>query len=255
MRQFFKLILSIAIICVAQQITYAQNTEKETTYQIEEAATFQIEKETTYQIKTYYNFVHSSFEFGPTTEEQPRVFEFANTDFGYITPAFTIVKKQMRHEIELSAFRVKRDRDFEGVTEELEGYIIPVEGSRDWRVNIGLRYEFAFNLLQEKLRHGLFVGASAEPYFDYWNFLPATSADFPTNDRVFGTRLHLIPRYTFDISRRWFVDVNFPIEMMDAFVHRSYSGNPTLSERVGIDTQANFFDKVFRFRIGIGLKL
>jgi len=239
MRQFFKLMLLFGFICFAQKNIYAQETEEEIVY----------------QIKMYYNFVHSSFEYEPTAENLLRVYESEETDFGYITPALTITKNRMKHEIELSALRVKRDEDFEGI--DAGGSIIPVEGSLDWQIDVGLRYEFMLNFLRDELRHGLFVGTSVAPYFNYWNTVPKTSASFPANTKVFGTRLHLIPRYTYDISKKWFVDVNFPIEVVDAFVHRNYWGNPILSsnERVRTDIQANFFDNVFRFRIGIGLKL
>lgn len=239
MKHFFKLMLLLGFICTAQQITYAQ----------------EIEKSKDYQIKMYYNFVHSSFEFEPTAEDLLRIFESEETDFGYITPALTITKNKMRYEMEISKLRVRQNSSFEGV--DAGGSVIPIEGSSDWQVNVGLRYEFAINLLCEKLGHGLFIGVSAEPYFDYWSTVPKINTSFPGNTKIFGTRLHLIPRYTYDINKRWLVDVNFPIEIVDAFIHRNYRGSPILSmdERVETDIQADFFDNVFRFRIGIGLKL
>ena len=240
MKMYFRLFLLLAVIGFTQQSGYAQQTEKASSY----------------QVKMYYNSYHSSGEFGPTIDEPLGVYEYASADFGRITPAFVITKNRIRHEMELSNFGIKRDKNFEGIT-DVEGVIIPVEGEHIWAVNVGLRYEFAFNLLKEELRHGLFVGASVQPYFDYLNTKPITSASFPTDTKIFGTKLHLIPRYTYDIGKKWFLDVNFPIEAMNILAYRLHTQNPILSEqdRIVSDVQGDFFAEIFQFRIGIGLKL
>jgi len=236
MKNFFKLILLIGIICTVQQISYAQKTN--------------------YQIKGYYNFLHTSYEANYGDPALSQVVEHASTNFGVITPAFVVAKNKVRHEIELSNFRINNNKNV--VTAPVSnGGTVTVSGSNVFNIYIGIRYEFAFNLLDAKSSHGLFFGASVQPYLDYVRTVPKTNASFPIRTSYLGTRLHLIPRYTYDISKKWLIDVNFPIEITDLLEHRQYREDLAIPERLRCQrgTQTNFFDKVFQFRIGIGLKL
>jgi len=238
MRHYYKLILLMCIVCTVQQISYAQKTN--------------------YQINAYFNFSSFSEETVTTdsSAQKTTIWERSATGFGLITPAFIITKNRVRHEIELSNFGINRNKDIQSATIfGEESY--PFRGTRYWDINVGIRYEFAFNLLDAESSSGLFLGTSIQPYLDYVRTLPVTSASFPIRNRQLGTRLHLIPRYTYNIGEKWLVDVNFPIEIIDAFQVRQYVDNPTLTEaqKVNGSAQTNFFDNIFRFRIGIGLKL
>ena len=236
MKQFFKLILLISVICMAQKVSYAQKTN--------------------YQIKVYYNFLHTSSEtdYGDPTLSQVR--ERASTNFGVVIPAFVVAKNKARHEIELSNFRINNSKNV--VTAPASnGGTVAISGVRVLYIHMAVRYEFAFNLLDTKSLSGLFLGASVQPFIDYARSIPETSLSFPIRNRQLGARLHLIPRYTYDIGKRWFIDVNFPINMVVAGHDGQRVENPVLTTKQqcngGFDT--DFFNNIFQVRIGIGLKL
>lgn len=203
----------------------------------------QEEKNTEYALKLYHNYFLSvnKSEYNSTK----RVYSNA----GNITPSFLISKPKTFHEIELADLRFGRwRRTYE--TDSIGGNA----DRRSYDFRLQLKYEYGVNLLtiKEKLRFSL--SAAAEPFLVFYR--DVDNLDDRLSKRVAGgTRLFLIPRGTYSIGKRWFVDVNFPIEMMYFEAARLYRDPPLQGENVFTNSYVNFFDNVLRFRVGIGLKL
>jgi len=96
--------------------------------------------------------------------------------------------------------------------------------------------------------------ASAEPYFSHLKTTIERDDTTLSMNNIVGGRLFLIPRFMHPIGDRWFVDVNFPVEMMHIYWKRSYYERSE-SESSSSHSYASFFGDLLRFRIGIGLKL
>ena len=191
----------------------------------------QEEKERQYAVKLYYNY-------------QPNTTSF-------LTPSLFIQKRKASHEFELSQLGL-------GIRNEIDTreYDSGEEVLRrtDSYFSIGLKYEYGMKFLGISEKFDFSLHASAEPYFNIYK-----SDIEPDNERLrrgstVGGRLYLIPRGTYMISDRWFLDVNFPIEMMD-IVSAKYQYNASDNEQTSIRNTLSFFDSTLRFRVGIGLKL
>ena len=123
--------------------------------------------------------------------------------------------------------------------------------------NLNLRYEFNYKVLGIKDRLTLFLGASAEPYLELINVEPIISTSFDTKNQYLGSKVYITPRITYDFSKRFYIDLNFPIELANFYWNSSKIENPTLPEDIQKSTKFNsdYFNEVFRFRLGIGVKI
>ncbi len=191
----------------------------------------QEEKKTTYALKLYYN-------------HQPNAANF-------LTPSLFIQKKKASHEFELSqlGLGIGNEIDIDGYNGGEDDF-----ERTDAYFSIGLKYEYGMKFLNINEKFDFSLHASAEPYFNIYKSSVAPYNERHRNGRILGGRFSLIPRATYTISDRWFVDVNFPIELVDVVSakHRYIvSGN----DRTSIRNSLSFFDRTLRLRVGIGLKL
>lgn len=225
MKCIFKMTLLAAIFCCLNPL-FAQE-----------------EKTTEYSLKLYHNYFLSvnKSEYNSTMN--------VSSNAGSITPSFLISKPKTFHEIELAYLRSGRWRQtYE--TDSISGN----PDRRSYSFKLQLKYEYGVNLLtvKEKLRFSL--SAAAEPFLIFDR--DVDNLDDRLSRRVGGgTLLFLIPRGTYSIGKRWFVDVNFPVEMMQFYAYRGYIAPPLQGENVFTNSYVNFFDNILRFRVGIGLKL
>jgi len=206
----------------------------------------QEEKNTQYRFKVYYNFNYINLEIGASYQDK-------SSHFGAITPSFVISKPRVSHEIEISQFNIKKNYYDEG---EISSNLTSPRERKSLQLQWNMRYEYAINILKIK-RYQLSVAASAEPYLDFFKYTSLTPADFPSKLTIIGNKFHLIPRATFALNDKLFIDVNIPIEIMNTYKTTSYLENPAWAEenrRISY-TRSNFFDSVFRFRVGLGFNL
>lgn len=193
----------------------------------------QEEKTTQYAVKLYYNY-------------QPNA-------MSYLTPSLSIQKPKASHEFELSRLRVGTSNRVY-VTEGDSGQDV-FDSRYDYNFGIRLKYEYGFKFLAINEKINFSLHASAEPYFNF--FKTDNNSDIQGRSgsgSTIGGQLHLIPRGIYDISERWFIDVNFPIELMNIYRTKSYSRTQGY-ERLSRQNNFNFFDNLLRMRVGIGLKL
>jgi len=182
----------------------------------------QEEKNTQYQFKVYSNIEYTS------VKNVDVYYKSKSFNFGNITPSFIISKPKVSHEIGISRLSIGQRNYEQG---EVSGSILMVtEGSNSTHFYLNMRYEYIVNLMKIKNKHQLSIAASAEPYIEYGKSIPRTSASFPVRYSTLGNKLHLIPRVTFPLSKRLFLDVNMPIEMMHLYRAITYTENPALTE-------------------------
>lgn len=214
----------------------------------------QEEKNTQYQFKVYSNFEYKLSKLEDVFNSD--TYESRSLHFGHITPSFVISKPRMSHEIGISRLHIGQNSDRKEETLS-DGSVIVEEGVKRTQFYLNIRYEYALNLVKIKKKHQLSIAASAEPYIQFDKSVPRTSVSFPNKFTAFGSKLHLIPRATFSLSDRLFLDVNAPIEIMDVYRLRNYTDNPTFTEsqREYTDTRSEFLDSVLRFRVGLGFNL
>ena len=172
------------------------------------------------------------------------------TDF--LTPSLFIQKKKTSHEFELSqlglGIRNEIDtREYDSGTDSLRRI--------DAYFGIRLKYEYGIKFLTINEKSGFSLHASAEPYFNIYKSNQEPDNEILRSGSTIGGRLYLIPRGTYMISDRWFIDVNFPIEMMNIVRSKSLYNTSLEDERTSIRNTLSFFDNALRFRVGLGLRL
>jgi hypothetical protein len=167
-------------------------------------------------------------------------------------------KKNNFHEIELTNFILgkltsnkenKSDTTINGQTKI--GYDLVT-------TFISARYEYILNFNKSKDRKLVpSLGFSINPYYKQNNYSPKISSSYATSEIYFGAKVFLIPRLTYYLSSRFFIDVNIPICFLDSYYLIDKEDNPAvpLQERTISTFNFNGFPKIFGGRIGVGLKL
>jgi len=209
----------------------------------------QEEKNTQYQFK-----MHSNFEYTLTNSFD--IVKYKTFQFD-ITPSFVISKPKVSHEIGISKLRTGNESRYKKEEILADGSVIAAEETKLSHFYLNIRYEYGLNLIKINKQHQLSIAASVEPYIRFNKFVPRVSTSFPNQLTTLGSKLHLIPRATFTLSDRLFLDVNIPVEIVDVHRFRSYNDNPTYTEeqKTYTDTRSKFLDSVFRFRVGLGFNL
>jgi len=191
------------------------------------------EKTTQYTLKMYYNNSRQNAS-------------------GYLTPAFSIVKSKTSHEFELSQLKIGINNRAEVIG--YDGQDISSHRRNTSNFNIRLKYEYGIKFLTINEKFDFSLHASAEPYFNYSKTTTERDDKILSRNNSVGGRLFVIPRVIHPIGKKWFVDVNFPVEMMHIYRGQNYIDGPG-SERSSSYSYTGFFGDLLRLRIGIGLKL
>jgi hypothetical protein len=185
----------------------------------------------------------------------------ANSTLQYIHPTIAFqwrTKKQNFREIELINFYVNKK------TESLEqldsnGNVDNVLSKRDvYSSGISMRYEYT--VIFKKLKASNFVPSisyAASAYFNHDQFVPKSSNAFKNIQSTLGARGFIIPRLTYFVGSKLFVDLNVPICIMDLYYHVNENENPGIPLNQQRISNINFelFPKVISVRLGVGIKI
>jgi hypothetical protein len=185
----------------------------------------------------------------------------ANSTLQYVHPTIAFqwrTKKQNFREIELINFYVNK------ITESLEqidsiGNVKNVLSNRDvYSSGISLRYEYT--VMFKKLKTSNFVPSisyAANTYFKRDQFVPKNSNAFKNTQSTLGARGFIIPRLTYFLGSKLFVDLNVPICVMDLYYRVNENENPSIPPNQQRINNINFelFPKVMSVRIGVGIKI
>jgi hypothetical protein len=212
-----------------------------------------------YHLKVYYNFLHTNNDYESYSEAGNHIVDFDHreSNFGRVSAAFVIKNKRSFHEIELARINYDKKEEKAILIELDDGTSQMTSGFIAYLFNLNLKYEFNYQIINLKNKVMLFTAISAEPYIEFSKFEPKVSFIYKTKDHIYGCKTYIIPRLTYDFSKRWYLDLNFPIEFADLYFIRSKIENPTLPLELQATSNSDvkYFDQGFQFRIGIGLKI
>jgi hypothetical protein len=135
---------------------------------------------------------------------------------------------------------------------------IPIRGVKVWMDNIGLQFEWNFPFyFKENRDFNTYLGFSMDPSV-YFQKNESLNAAAPSK-RVFefSNTLTLIPRITYAISNRCFLDLNVPISFTTFGINYNYSSNSVfpISVRETIDFRTRLPTHIWAIRLGIGYKI
>lgn len=209
-----------------------------------------------YSITAYYNFIKTSnrdYSEGNVIINK----EERNSKFGNVSIAFKINKEKHLHVFEL--VRLNFDKDYMLTTlRKLDpDTIAPVAGATIKMFNLDLRYGYNYKLVNLMKRLNILFEVSSEPYISINNHLPLVATSFPIKEMKLGFRFYVAPKISYDITNRIYFDLEFPIEILDSYWRRSRIENPTLPYDLQTYNKFyfDFFNNIFRFKVGIGVRL
>jgi len=214
-------------------------------------------------LKVYTNVLiesqERSFDFGPTDSLN---YFLAIDDFqiGYFTPAINFIRENGNiHEIELSRFtfgRIKAD-----------SLTVFTDSDRNSRVRIGpalnriqiaFRYEYLWliNKSNPDSKWKVYLGFAGEPFLRSLNYRPAETTDFPFTLLDVGINISAVPRITYFLNERWFMDINIPFTVSQLAYRTESSENPQIpvNDRSVNSFETEAFPSIFQVRVGGGLR-
>lgn len=205
-------------------------------------------------LKLYSNFgwLLEETNFGEiTVEGEPAKHE--DFDLGYFTPAVVFTGAYGNtHEIEFSRFQMNR-------TEEVVANPQTIAIERNTEIFVALRYEFSFLFFKgnkdRRLKPAL--GFAGRPYYSSWKNVPAFSTAFTKAQSNLGVMLSIIPRVTYNLNDRWFLDLNVPFNFTDLRVSTRRNINPALpANQQSVTTiESHFLPTEYLIRFGVGVRL
>lgn len=123
---------------------------------------------------------------------------------------------------------------------------------------LSFRYEYQWSFDKDPTRKVSFsLGLGFNPYFFQYSRTPILTTEFPDRDQIFGVRAFAIPRLSWHISPRFYVDFNLPFCLAEYRYHGIYNEDPVipLDDRKLQNTDLTALPNYFSGRIGIGVKL
>jgi|GEM_PF-5110609 len=186
--------------------------------------------------------------------------EFRDTDIGYFSPALGFIKQNGDiHEFEISRISIGTSRvDSLVILENPDLQTFTMKGDQVYTIHLAFRYEYMINLRKSDEEAALkpYIGFSAQPYFRYLGFRSYVSSVFPYSYIDVGAVMSIIPRVTYDVNERWFLDLNLPLAvyrinwLQDSFEEPSIP----VEDRVQSSFNTESFPNLFQVRFGAGMK-
>lgn len=215
------------------------------------------------QLKLYSNFGWRAAELTvgyDTVLNKPIKEDLYETALGYFSPAFAWASPRGNyHEVELSGLQFNEvdeqtyiDHD-NGLNHQV------VSGEKRTSVFIALRYEFDYMIIKNKESNRLkpSLGFAVRPYYYRAAFVPRVSSLFASSQSSAGAIFSIVPRINYDLNKRWFIDLNVPINLLDVSAQTSMRDNPAIpvNQRTITTIVAEAVPSQYLIRLGIGVRL
>jgi hypothetical protein len=179
----------------------------------------------------------------------------------WLHPTFSVRwqgRKKHQHEIELTNLSLAK-QDISTVTSnDTSGSTATTMGYKRVSTFVGFRYEYILGIEKLSSVRGKFLlGLGINPYYQRERNTPYVSSSYPSSSSFIGMKSFLIPRFTYRVSKRIFIDANIPICLFDAKLQQETLNNPTLSLQNQKSTVFNYnaLPGFLSGRIGIGILL
>jgi hypothetical protein len=210
-----------------------------------------------YHFKIYYSFI--KFSTDRKMQEGTNIIQYQedNNKFGHVSTSFAIEKAKSIHEIELSRIEFYRTDNATYVYNSIDDTAQITAGQLAKIINIGIKYEYNRKIVEVKNNLQFLIAASTEPYLESIIIKPKIVTGFTTKGLHLGSKFYFIPRAIYKFKSKFYIDINFPVELFDCYWVRSLIKNPTLPMNLQKSNKFNidFFNKVFQFRIGFGIRI
>jgi hypothetical protein len=131
-------------------------------------------------------------------------------------------------------------------------------GTATWSAQLGLQFEWNFPIYYRETRNfACFVGVSTAPTLYFEKITSFSSASFPSRAFELSNTLSIIPRMTYAVSNRLFVDINIPISFTTFDVNYYHVDSPILPTyaRTTVNFRAHLPINLWAIRFGIGYKI
>lgn len=165
-----------------------------------------------------------------------------------VTPAVNLTtKKGHFHELELSDFSYKRDKN-----ESINGV------SETVNKQLGLRYSFNYSI-NKKGRLRAFIGAgfntNLKSYKSKNNYLGIEHIKSEDEHKIFTNSLdfNVTPRLVWNVSDKWFLDINVPVNVYNFLNTKESNKEYLFSEQMKTNSSTAFPNK-YTVNVGVGFR-
>ena len=214
------------------------------------------------ELKIYTNYGWNSNEQRvgfDSTLNSPIIQKNNAFDLGYVSPAIAFSTKRGNfHELELSRLQINQS---DGITEIDYGGEYPqiIAGEKVTNIFIALRYEYNLFFIKKdaaKKWHPS-VGFAARPFYSRYTFNPKLSTVFSSKESNTGVLFSIVPRIAYNLSERWYLDLNVPINAGVLKIRNRRVDDPAIpqNQRSITTIDAEVFPSEYLVRFGVGLRL
>ncbi|NEN24688.1 hypothetical protein G3O08_14365 [Cryomorpha ignava] len=184
----------------------------------------------------------------------------SNGAYGYFSPAVLLFRENgdfQEFEISRIGFNTKEAEVYS--LDSLNQFSHLVGGTSVDEIKAAVRYTYSFliDLFEEESKLKVYLGAGASPYYLRASMRPQTSDIFPVSSSTGGIRFSAIPTLAYSISDHWFLNLNIPFTVANAFVSSTKTENPAvpISDRKSSRSDIKLFPNELHIRFGLGLRL
>lgn len=206
-----------------------------------------------------------------TIEDQTRSIRLNSTSasrYQYTSNTFQILhptiafqwasKKSNFHEIELTRLMLGKTSTKTEIVNDSTNNTQTLSSGNLLTTVIAARYEYILTFNKSKERQFVpSIGFAIHPYYHQNNYSPTNPNALPTSDLSIGLKSFVIPRITYFVTSKFFIDVNIPLCFFDTYYSSYQENNPVIPIQDRTTNSFNFsgFPKFFSGRLGIGVKL
>jgi len=168
-------------------------------------------------------------------------------------------KKGNYHELELiNLYQIKNPVATDIFDDSSQTFVVLPDGAQQTATYLSFRYEYTMSFKTDDAAKMEFsLGFGINPHFSARKLESFTPTVFNSNQRTFGFRTFVIPRLSYFLTSKLFLDLNIPIAVTDMGFTRAQNFNPVIPEQQ--QTISNFnlqaLPRVITCRIGVGLRL
>ena len=212
-----------------------------------------------FALSAYSNFINSN-EQEQNWHPQGIEVKKSNGDYGFFSPAILLYNENGDYqEFEISRISINTKEVEVFSLDSLNRFSRLVGGTSLQQINVTFRYSYSFliNLLDKESKLKLYIGAGASPYYIRESIQPKTSNLFPVSSSIWGIRFSAIPTITYSITDHWFLNLNIPIIVANAYFSSTKTENPVIpiSNRKSSDSDIKLFPNELHIRFGLGLRI
>jgi hypothetical protein len=211
-----------------------------------------------YRIKLYQ---HTSsletvyqYQSGGATSEKSRDRHFTT---GTFSVAFNVVSLRGGFHHELEIFVPEINRSAQNVQFPKNFGLSQSVLTRDVISAYAARYEINQDITNVTKRFVLNLGLAVNPYHIEMEFSPREGNVYDRNVRVTGTNINIIPRVSWQLTDRFSLELNVPVNIFNVYRSKRHVDNPILPKegQTNVGTEHKFFENIYTVRFGVAYTL